>query len=66
MATTPVDIATGLVNIGNGTTQAFDVGVQGANFLVTNTVGVFMLGMVAAAFGVALVVKLVRGRRSRK
>lgn len=66
MAVEPVAIAGGMANITAGAEVAKDMAVTGGNFLVTNTVGAFMLGMVGLAFGVALVVKLVRGRRGRR
>lgn len=62
----PVTIASGIANITAALPLVQDALVYGANWLVSNTVGAVMLGMVVVSFGVALAVRIVKGRRGRK
>jgi len=62
----PVSISAGIANITAALPLVQDALIYGANWLVTNTIGAVMLGMVVVSFGVALAVRIVKGRRGRK
>lgn len=62
----PVTIAAGIANISAALPLVQDALIYGANWLVTNTIGAVMLGMVTVSFGVALAVRIVKGRRGRR
>lgn len=62
----PISVASGIVNITAALPLVQDGLVYGANWLVSNTIGAVMLSMVVVSFGVALAVRVVKGRRGRR
>jgi len=62
----PISIASGIANITSALPLVQDAMTYGGNWLVSNTIGAVMLAMVVTAFGVGIVVKIVRGRRGKR
>ena len=66
MTVSPVNIADGIANITAGMPVVTDALTYGANFMVTNTVGVVIIGMALISYGVGKIVGMFRSRRGRR
>ena len=66
MAVEPLSIAAGIANITAVLPLIQDALTYGANWLVSNTIGAVVLGMVVVGFGIAMAMRIVKGRRGRK
>jgi len=66
MAVAPIAIADGIANVTLALPILQDSLTYAGNWLVSNTIGAIMIAMVLVAFGFAIIVRLVKGRRGRK
>lgn len=62
----PLSIAGGIANITAALPVVQDAFVYAGNWMVSNTIGALMLAMGLVAFGIAVIMKIVRGKRGRR
>ena len=62
----PISIAGGIANITSALPLVQDSLIYGANFMVSNTVGVVIIGMAVVGYGLGKIVGMFRSRRGRR
>lgn len=66
MAVDPLSIAAGVANITAALPVIQDALTYGANWMVSNTVGVIVISKTLVAFGIGMIVGMFRSRRGRR
>lgn len=66
MAVEPIGIAVGIANITAALPLVQDALVYGANFMVSNTVGVLLIAMTLVGYGLGKIIGMFRSRRGRR
>ena len=66
MTVEPIAIASGVANVSAGLPIVQDALTYGANFMVTNTVGVLIISMSLVSYGLGKIIGMFRSRRGRR